>query len=175
MEFPFDTGFHDITWQNAIMICIGLGFIYLAIAKKWEPYELLPIGAGIILANLPLTGLLVPPDQVTDPGQAGILGVLRHYGIFQYPILPVLIFLGLGGLPMYYICYKAKLVPRWLSAWGFLGASLVVVYGFVSLFGQDPAFLAAPIAVQEMVFAVWLIAKGFNTAPENSKVLEMVE
>lgn len=98
MDFPFDTGFHDITWQNAIMIFIGLGFIYLAIHKKWEPYELLPIGLGVILANLPLTGLLIPPDQVTDPGQAGILGVLRHYGIFQYPVLPVLIFLGLGAM-----------------------------------------------------------------------------
>ncbi|MBT4511219.1 MAG: sodium ion-translocating decarboxylase subunit beta [Chloroflexi bacterium] len=80
------------------MICIGLGFIYLAIAKKWEPYELLPIGAGIILANLPLTGLLISPNEVTDPGQAGILGILRYYGIFQYPVLPVMIFLGLGAM-----------------------------------------------------------------------------
>lgn len=98
MEFPFQTGFHDITWQHIVMICIGLGFIYLAIAKKWEPYELLPIGAGIILANLPLTGLLISPNEVTDPGQAGILGILRYYGIFQYPVLPVMIFLGLGAM-----------------------------------------------------------------------------
>lgn len=98
MEFPFQTGFHDITWQNAVMIFIGLGFFYLAIAKKWEPYELLPIGAGIILANLPLTGLLISPNEATDPGQAGILGILRYYGIFQYPVLPVMIFLGLGAM-----------------------------------------------------------------------------
>jgi carboxybiotin decarboxylase len=98
LEFPFQTGFHDITWQHIVMICIGLGFIYLAIAKKWEPYELLPIGAGIILANLPLTGLLISPNEVTDPGQAGILGILRYYGIFQYPVLPVMIFLGLGAM-----------------------------------------------------------------------------
>lgn len=98
MDFPFQTGFHDISWQNAVMIFIGLGFIYLAISKKWEPYELLPIGAGIILANLPLTGLLISPNEATDPGQAGILGVLRYYGIFQYPVLPVLIFLGLGAM-----------------------------------------------------------------------------
>jgi oxaloacetate decarboxylase beta subunit len=98
LEFPFQTGFHDITWEHVVLICIGLGFIYLAIAKKWEPYELLPIGAGIILANLPLTGLLISPSDVTDPGQAGILGVLRYYGIFQYPVLPVMIFLGLGAM-----------------------------------------------------------------------------
>lgn len=98
MDFPYQTGFHGIGWDNAVMIVIGLGFIYLAIAKKWEPYELLPIGAGVILANLPLTGLLVSPNEVSDPGQAGILGVLRYYGIFQYPVLPVLIFLGLGAM-----------------------------------------------------------------------------
>ncbi|HCH08569.1 MAG TPA: glutaconyl-CoA decarboxylase subunit beta, partial [Dehalococcoidia bacterium] len=43
------------------MIAVGLGFIYLAISKEWEPYELLPIGLGVIVANLPLTGLLTEP------------------------------------------------------------------------------------------------------------------
>ena len=47
--------------------------------------------------------------------------------------------------------------------WGLIGAALVLLYGLLSLFGPDPAFLAAPIAVQEMVFALWLIVKGFNT------------
>ena len=58
------TGFSDLTWANVILICIGLIFIYLAIAKKWEPYELLPIGVGLILANIPATGLLIRPEEV---------------------------------------------------------------------------------------------------------------
>ncbi len=109
------------------MLLVGLGFMYLAIAKKWEPYELLPIGAGIILANLPLTGLLVPPDQVTDPGQAGIMGVLRYYGIFYYPVLPVLIFLGLGAM--------TDFSPLLANPKGFLLGAAAQVGIFFAFFG----------------------------------------
>jgi hypothetical protein len=77
-------------------------------------------------------------------------------------VIGTLIFLGLGGLPLYYITYQLKLVPRWLSVWGLIGAACVLLYGLISLFDLDPSILAAPIAVQEMVFAVWLIVKGFN-------------
>ncbi len=95
---PYETGFEGLEWGNVVLILVGIGFIFLAIAKRWEPYELLPIGAGIILANLPGTGLLITPDQVSDPGQAGLLGILRHYGIFYFTVLPQLIFLGLGAM-----------------------------------------------------------------------------
>ncbi|MFO8009467.1 MAG: sodium ion-translocating decarboxylase subunit beta [Dehalococcoidia bacterium] len=98
MDFPFDTGFHDLTWGNCILILLGLVFIYLAIAKKWEPYVLLPIGAGVILANLPLTGLMIPPNEASEPAQAGLLGIITYYGIFYFTVLPKLIFLGLGAM-----------------------------------------------------------------------------
>lgn len=84
---------------NVILIGVGLTFIYLAIAKKWEPYELLPIGVGLILANLPGTGLLVQPHEVGGEfGAAGLLGILIEYGLLRYTILPQLIFLGLGAM-----------------------------------------------------------------------------
>jgi hypothetical protein len=79
-------------------------------------------------------------------------------------VIGTLIFLGLGGLCLNYLLYQSKLVPRWLSGWGLIGAALVLLYGLLSLFGLDPGFLAAPIAVQEMVFALWLIVKGFTPA-----------
>lgn len=150
MEFPFQTGFHDITWQNAVMIFIGLGFIYLAIARKWEPYELLPIGAGIILANLPLTGLLISPDEATDPGQAGILGILTYYGIFQYPVLPVLIFLGLGAMtdfspllanPKGFILGAAAQIGIFFA----FGGALLLGYWGISDFGLNEASAIAII------------------------------
>ncbi len=150
MEFPFQTGFHDISWQNAVMIFIGLGFIYLAIAKKWEPYELLPIGAGIILANLPLTGLLISPNEATDPGQAGILGILRYYGIFQYPVLPVLIFLGLGAMtdfspllanPKGFLLGAAAQVGIFFA----FGGALLLGYWGISDFGLNEASAIAII------------------------------
>lgn len=79
----------------------------------------------------------------------------------------------LGALMLYYLLYIAKLIPRWLSVWGFIGAPLMLVAGFLPLFGEDPnstlsTFLYLPIALQEMVFAVWLIVKGFNSSAIDS-------
>jgi hypothetical protein len=75
---------------------------------------------------------------------------------------------GLGALSYYAVFYRSRLVPRWLSGWGLLGATLVIVSGLLVMFdlaeplGSTQAILAVPIAVQEMVLAVWLIAKGFS-------------
>ena len=99
MSSPFQTGIGELTWPNVVLICVGLIFIGLAIIKKWEPYELLPIGAGIILANLPGTGLLLQPHEVGDEfGSAGILGFFIEFGLLRFTILPQLIFLGLGAM-----------------------------------------------------------------------------
>jgi hypothetical protein len=83
-------------------------------------------------------------------------------------MIGTLIFAGLGSLTLNSVLYQSGLVPRWLSLWGIVGAVLLVSYGLLGIFGVDTALgspfmlLAMPIALQEMVFAVWLIAKGFN-------------
>jgi hypothetical protein len=53
-------------------------------------------------------------------------------------------------------------VPRWLSTWALVGAALYIVAPLGSMFGLSLGVFMAPLAVQEMVMAVWLIAKGFN-------------
>jgi hypothetical protein len=74
----------------------------------------------------------------------------------------------LGALMYYYVFYQSKLVPRWLSGWGFLGAALSLAAALLAISGQIIYFstpfilLQVPIGVQEMVLAVWLIVKGFN-------------
>jgi hypothetical protein len=70
--------------------------------------------------------------------------------------------LSLGGLMFYYLLYQSKLIPRWLSVWGLIGALLFPV-AWLSLFGSTISgpFLL-PLVVNEMVLAVWLIVKGFN-------------
>jgi hypothetical protein len=83
------------------------------------------------------------------------------------PVGAVLTF-GLGGFMYYWVFYRSRLVPRWLSGWGLVGVTLVTVSGLLVMFGlalplgTTQAVLAIPIAVQEMVLAVWLIARGFN-------------
>jgi hypothetical protein len=81
-------------------------------------------------------------------------------------LLGTLVFAGLGSVVLNAVLYRSLLVPRWLSMWGLLGAALLVLYGSLGIFGLDvglsspSTLLAMPIAVQEMVFAVWLITKG---------------
>jgi len=70
---------------------------------------------------------------------------------------------SLSALILNYLLYQRKLIPRWLSVWGFLGAALSFANYLPEFFGIDSIeILFLPIGVQEMVFAVWLIVKGFN-------------
>jgi hypothetical protein len=69
---------------------------------------------------------------------------------------------ALGALMFYVLLYQSRLVPRWLSAWGLVGAVLYIVPPLGNMFGLSLGVLMAPLAVQEMVLAVWLIGKGFN-------------
>ena len=72
---------------------------------------------------------------------------------------------SLSALILNYMLYKSKLVPRWLSGWGLVGATLSFATYLLQFFSINlGAILFAPIAVQEMVFAVWLIIKGFNSS-----------
>ncbi len=99
MADAFLLGLKGLTWANAILIVVALVFIYLGIAKKWEPYELIPIGVGLLLANLPNSGILIRPYEVQGEfGRAGLLGILIEFSLLRYTVLPQLIFLGLGAL-----------------------------------------------------------------------------
>ncbi|MFC1786742.1 DUF4386 domain-containing protein [Halobacteriota archaeon] len=69
---------------------------------------------------------------------------------------------SLGALMFYYFLYQSKLIPRWLAGWGLIGATLVLAVGLLGMFGLVLMILWAPLAVQEMALAVWLIVKGFN-------------
>ena len=81
---------------------------------------------------------------------------------------------GIGSLMYSYVLYRSRLIPRWLSGWGLVGAALSLVATVYAGFTQDFGFttvnsvLSAPIGLQEMVLAVWLIAKGFNLSAVRS-------
>jgi hypothetical protein len=76
----------------------------------------------------------------------------------------------LGAIMLYAVFYRSKLIPRWLTIWGLIGVALHLAFtglaGMFTLTGSLPTIfmvLNIPILVQEMVMAVWLIVKGFNT------------
>jgi oxaloacetate decarboxylase beta subunit len=83
------SGVFHLTPGMVVMWIIGLTFIYLAIAKDYEPLLLLPIGFGIMVVNLPLANLMAPHE--------GLLWRFYHYGIV-WEVIPPLTFLGLGAL-----------------------------------------------------------------------------
>ena len=115
-----DSGFSLDYWQNYIMIAVGCVLIYLAVVKQYEPLLLLPIAFGMILANLPLAGLMGTPIIEMEPV---VDGVVKNYpivyqdgqafwqvtkqtgGLLYYlyqgvklGIYPPLIFLGIGAM-----------------------------------------------------------------------------
>ncbi len=97
VEFVQTTGiaqfFADGGWKNLIMIAIAILLLCLAVFKKVEPYLLLPIAFGMLLANLPLSGIF-EVDSTTGE-YSGLLGIL-YVGV-KKGIYPCLIFLGIGA------------------------------------------------------------------------------
>jgi hypothetical protein len=74
---------------------------------------------------------------------------------------------GLGALMYNYVFYQSKLVPRWLSVWGLIAATLVLTLNLFDMFGvfsEITILLNLPTFVGEIVLAVWLIVKGFNSS-----------
>jgi hypothetical protein len=74
----------------------------------------------------------------------------------------------LSALILNYGLYRARLVPRWLSAAGLAGATAYLAAGVLVLYGLEPfsvtqILLAAPLGLQELVLAAWLIVRGFTT------------
>jgi len=80
----------------------------------------------------------------------------------------LLLAFSVGGLMYYLVFYRSKLIPTWLSAWGIGGvvllmiAAVLIIFGVLTPLSVGQVVLAVPIGVQEMVLAVWLMAKGFD-------------
>jgi uncharacterized protein DUF4386 len=77
----------------------------------------------------------------------------------------------IGTLMIFTLFYQTRFIPRWLSGWGLIGAVLYAIAKIVSMFsplhlapdiGVGIGLLLVPTAIQEMVFAIWMIVKGFN-------------
>ncbi len=81
-------GIANIGWGQLLMMLVGGLLIFLAVAKKFEPLLLLPIGFGAILSNIPVAGI---------GGPDGLLGMVYHVGI-ETGVFPLLIFMGVGAL-----------------------------------------------------------------------------
>jgi hypothetical protein len=86
---------------------------------------------------------------------------------WAFPLNPFVF--GLGAVILYVLLYQTRLVPRWLSVWGLVGAAGVFVFSLLMFYGGGTKLLAIPIGVQEMVLAGWLIVRGFDVSALTSQ------
>ena len=169
----------EFVWAATAM---GIAIWLYPILRKYN--ETLALGAVVFRAvegvlvfigTLGLLSLLTLSQEFVRAGVADAssfqnigmtLLAVRHWTLDGI----VLIAFCVGALFYYWVFYRSMLIPRWLSGWGLIGAALSLAVSLYSLF--NPGFvvswmhtlLNAPIAFQEMVFAVWLIVKGFSSA-----------
>ncbi|MDP4152801.1 MAG: sodium ion-translocating decarboxylase subunit beta [Bacillota bacterium] len=130
------SGFVKLSTGEAIMLLVSCILLYLAIAKKFEPLLLLPIAFGMLIANLPLSGIMNGPiyDNAGNMTQVGGLIYYLYQGV-KLDIYPSLIFMGVGAMTDF-----GPLIARPSSL--FLGAAaqfgVYIAFNFANLFGFSP-------------------------------------
>ncbi len=88
------TAFFNLTWGNYLMILVACVFLYLAIAKEYEPLLLLPIAFGMLLVNI-FPNIMIKPEDAEN----GVGGLLHYFYLLdEWSILPSLIFMGVGAM-----------------------------------------------------------------------------
>ena len=159
------------------LACAGIAVVMYPVLKKWN--------AGLALGSvffrtietvfymvglMSLMSLLTLGQQFTTAAAADRTS-LQAIGnllvsIRDYAALLAVFAFCLGAFMYYYVFFQSRLIPRWLSGFGIVAITLITVACVLALFSGNRITsyipLAAPIALQEMVLAVWLIVKGFN-------------
>ncbi|MHA2315896.1 MAG: DUF4386 domain-containing protein [Candidatus Hermodarchaeia archaeon] len=137
---------------------LALGYVVFRIIESVT----LIVGSVSLLSLLTLSQEFVKAG-VSDASYFLTFGTLLLAARDWTILLGVNIVFPLGALIFNYYLYQSKLIPRWLSGWGLIGAILLLARGLLMIFSYNPGvILTLPIWVQEMAFAVWLIVKGFN-------------
>ena len=126
------------------------------------------VGVMCVLSLVPLSQEFVRAGT-PDASYFQTLGDLLLAGYtINHAIVPGVFAFSIGALMYYYIFYQSKLVPRWLSVWGFVGIILGIANGLYDMFATPNVTIALlfdlVIFAQEMVLGVWLIVKGFNSS-----------
>ena len=170
-----------LTWGAFFTFLMGISlvamtvFLYPVIRKASKELAMGMVlfrgaleGIFYFLSTLTFLTLVMIGNEYIATGANSI--VLQTIGklLYQFETLkaPVssIIFL-IGATCIYVAFYRTRLIPRWLSVWGFIGVVTSLTAALLNFFHMDPGiglYLELVIAPQEIVMAVWMIAKGFN-------------
>jgi Domain of unknown function (DUF4386) len=188
--YPLNVSASETQWIIGTLLILLMGFPLAMVPVMLYPIfkkhnEVLAFGAVLFRGVLEAVGymvmvismfLLLTVSEIYGKTGAADASIFQTLGSMLTAsgdwtaMIQSLVF-SIGGLMIYALFYQTRLVPRWLSGWGFIGAVLYFFANFVSMFGSQHiapsidsgvGLLMIPLAIQEMVFAVWLIVKGFN-------------
>ncbi|MEM8534259.1 MAG: DUF4386 domain-containing protein [Chloroflexota bacterium] len=153
--FPILRKYNEALALGYVVFRGGLEAVsYLAVATSW-------------LLLIPVRQLYIQAGDLNTAGfQAlGTLLLLTH----ELGSILTIVFC-LSALIFYYVLYRTKLVPRWLSGWGLIAivpyvtATLLAMFGTITTLSTTYVMFQIPLAIQEMALAAWLIVKGFNSS-----------
>lgn len=190
--YPLNVSASETQWILGTLFILIMGFPLAMIPVLLYPIfkkhnEALALGAVLFRGALEAvcyTGmaismfLLLTVSQLYEKTGAAGASNLQTLGAtliatVNWVNLILAIVFSVGALMIYTLFYQTRLIPRWLSGWGFVGAVLYFFAPLVTMFvSQNMAlsldsgfgYLMIPLAIQEMVFAVWMIVKGFDSS-----------
>ena len=153
--------------------------LYPVLKRRNDGIALGYVGARTLEATIIIVGaisslLLLTLSQETASGTSEVTessstgGALLEARNWTDSLGQMIVF-SLSVLILYALLYNTRLVPRWLSVWGFAGAMLLMVVGVLTMYGESATsttsiLLTVPIGTNEMVLALWLIIRGFDSA-----------
>ena len=157
--------------------CAGIAVVMYPVLKQWNAGLALgsvvfrTIEAALYMVGLACLLSLSTLGQQFTSALAADRASLQAVGdalvsVRDHAALVAVFAFCLGAFMYYYLFFQSRLIPRWLSGFGIVAIVLMMAACVLALFSGNRITsyipLAAPIALQEMVLAVWLIAKGFN-------------
>jgi hypothetical protein len=166
--------------------CAGIGLALYPILKKYNAglafgaagFRVIEGAVDVVGALLYVVLLALSQEFVKAGAPASsyfqTADVLINTGISWFRDVAMLLTFGIGALMYYVVFYQFRLVPRWLTVWGLVGITLTLLGGLLVMFHLIPSagivqvILNLPILPQELVLAVWLIAKGINPSAVTS-------
>ncbi|MFS1514272.1 DUF4386 domain-containing protein [Chengkuizengella sp. SCS-71B] len=168
----------------AVYVCIAV-LLYPIIKKHNEGMALGYFGFRIIGAAFLFVGivslllLLFISERFVIEGQPSpsyflIIGELLRVGRDLMNHIGMILPWSLGGLILYFCFFRMKLIPKWLSVWGFIGSIFTLIATFLLMFDLikivTPSYfiMNIPLAIFELVLAVYLMIKGFNPIVDDS-------
>jgi hypothetical protein len=143
---------------------LAIGYLIVRGAVETSCYVIIAIA---LLLTLPLGGIIA-----TGPGTQSEVGMRLGNLLLSSDAANAVLTLVfcLGAAVFYLLLYRSRIVPRWIAVWGlaaiplYVAAYVLTLYSVIDAGSTGQALMVTPLAVQEMVLAVWMFSRGFRPA-----------